>query len=164
MQQQPQVIVSYIFALIYGLMFLLWYVCLNFGGKIIVDYLKKNVDKNYDKETSQRLGEKNVDKNQKKMVNNNFSRGAVALSNQLRLAQNLSVYVEGVPCTMIKRHRRDWVKRMLIVRDVIVPNSQIESHWFRISEEQGLCCMEELDPQGGPHIPKNHWINNDYHH
>ena len=73
------------------------------------------------------------------MVNNNFSRGAVALSNQLRLAQNLSVYVEGVPCTMIKRHRRDWVKRMLIVRDVIVPNSQIESHWFRISADHCAC-------------------------
>ena len=92
-----------------------------------------------DKKTSQRLLEKNVDKNQKKMVNNNFSQGAVALSNQLRLAQNLSVYVEGVPCTMIKRHRRDWVKRMLIVRDVIVPNSQIESHWFRISADHCAC-------------------------
>ena len=38
---------------------------------------------------------------------------------------------------------------MLIVRDVIVPNSQIESHWFRISEDHCSicsteCCMEEL--------------------
>ena len=49
------------------------------------------------------------------------------------------------------------VKRMLIVGDVIVPNSQIESHWFRISTR-----CNEIHPMLEIGISNKNWSTDYY--